>query len=102
MQITALHNQSFLDISIQHTGSVYNAFEIAKANGCAISDMPISGTEYIIPETVQNDNDVLNYFSSKKLQPATAITAPQFSGQEPQQDLEGIDYWAIYDDFIIQ
>lgn len=74
MQITALHNQSFLDIAIQHTGSVYNAFAIAAANGCAVSDSPVSGAKYIIPETVQNDNDVLNYYRSKNIQPATGNT----------------------------
>ena len=75
MEITALHNQSFLDISIQHTGSVFNAFAIAVANGCAVSDSPVAGKKYTIPENVENDNDVLNYYKSKGIQPATAITS---------------------------
>lgn len=73
MEIIALHNQSFLDISIQHTGSVFNAFDIAVANGCAVSDSPVAGQSYMIPETVEKDNDVLNYYKSKRIQPATAI-----------------------------
>lgn len=74
MEITALHNQSFLDISIQHTGSVFNAFAIAVANGCAVSDSPVVGQKYTIPENVENDNDVLNYYKAKSIQPATAIS----------------------------
>ena len=73
MTITALNNQSFQDISIQHTGSVFNAFKIAVANGVAVSDSPVPGEIYLIPETVENNNDVLNYFRAKNIQPATAL-----------------------------
>ena len=73
MTITVLHNQSLLDVSIQHTGSVFNAFKIAVANGLSVSDSLIAGSELMIPNEVQNDDDVLNYYRSKNLQPATAI-----------------------------
>ncbi|MGC4130199.1 MAG: hypothetical protein QM564_11735 [Bergeyella sp.] len=98
--VKVLHNQSFLDIAIQHTGSVVNAFIIAKANGYSISDEPETGTVLIIPEDVHPDNDILNYYTSKNIHPATAITGGYSGAISPQP--EGIDYWAIYDDFIVQ
>lgn len=73
MEITVLHNQSFLDIAIQHTGSVFNAFSIAVSNGRAVSDVLIPGESLIIPDEVTNDDDVINYYQSKQLQPATGI-----------------------------
>ncbi len=96
-----LHNQSLLDFAIQHTGNVTNAFEIAKANGLAVSDELEAGVELAIPETVVNDADVLQYYASRSIQPATAITTIIIDG-EPETQLEGISYWAIYDDFIVQ
>ncbi|SHK69886.1 hypothetical protein [Epilithonimonas mollis] len=95
-----LHNQSILDFAIQHTGSVANAFEIAKANGLAISDNLVPGMELIIPGTSENDTDILNYYTSKVIQPATAITNLIGDGS-PEPQLEGIGYWIIGDDNIV-
>lgn len=96
-----LHNQSLLDFAIQHTGNVTNAFEIAIANGISISDDISSGSTLIIPDSVVMDVDIRNYYQSKAIQPATAITTSVIDG-EPETQLEGISYWAIYDDFIVQ
>lgn len=98
---TVLHNQSLLDFAIQHTGSAQNAFEIAMANGISITDQLTAGTELTVPESVVMDVDIRNYYQSKAIQPATAITTFIIDG-EPETELEGISYWAIYDDFIVQ
>lgn len=74
MEITVLNNQSLLDIAIQHTGSVENCFAIAAANGLAVSDLLSAGSILIIPGTLKNDTDILNYYTSKKIMPATALT----------------------------
>lgn len=101
MTIIVLHNQSLLDVAVQHTGNVLNAFLIAKANGLQVSSEPAAGTTLIIPEDVQNDRDILDYYTSKKIHPATGIT--NILGITPSEpELEGISYWAIYDDFIVQ
>jgi hypothetical protein len=96
MEIIVLHNQSLLDIAIQHTGSVFNAFEIAVANNIAISDDLIPGMLLVIPESIKKNNDILNYYASKKIQPATAITV---NPEDPI--LEGIGFWRIEKDFKI-
>jgi len=99
---TVLHNQSLLDFAIHHTGSVMNAFLIAKENGLAVSDEIAAGTDLIIPEEVEIDADILNYYKTKGIQPATAISARRTTGGFPEPDPDGISYWAIYDDFIVQ
>lgn len=89
--IIVLHNQSLLDVAIQHTGSVDNAFAIAKENGLAVSDVLTPGTELIIPNPIENDSAVLNYYSAKEVQPATALT--EIINEEIRQ--RGIGYMQI-------
>ena len=94
MKINVLPLQSLLDIAIQHTGAVESVFAIAVANGLSLTDDLPAGTEIKIPDSVNKDSDVLNYYTAKRLQPATAVILP------PEEErLEGIGYWAIRVDF---
>ena len=95
---TVLHNQTLLDFAIQHTGNVTNAFEIAMANSISVSDELIAGSTLIIPATVVNDTDVLQYYASRAIQPATDITQYGESEETP----EGISVWVIDQNFIVQ
>lgn len=99
MTAIVLHNQSLLDIAIQHTGSVANVFLIAQANGLAVSDEITPGTDLIIPDTVVLDTDIKTYYTSRAIQPATALTTIIDDNTEPS--LEGIGYWIIGDDNIV-
>lgn len=92
MTITALHNQNLLDISIQHTGTVSNCFKIAVANGLCISNDLIPGQKLIIPDDVVMDNEILNYYTAKNIQPATAY--PLSVGEETEEQ-SGIGYMQI-------
>ena len=71
--VTVLHNQSLFDISIRYTGTIENAFKIAVANGLSLTDELEPGAQLIIPE-VEMNNDVVNYFAGKGIQPATGLT----------------------------
>lgn len=73
MEIIVLHNQSLLDVAILHTGSVENAFAIAVAYGLSVSSTLTAGMTLKIPNEVNKDTDVLYYYTTKNLQPATAI-----------------------------
>ena len=94
MKINVLPLQSLLDIAIQHTGAVESVFAIAVANGLSLTDDLLAGTEIKLPDSVNKDSDVLNYYTAKRLQPATAvILLPE------AERLEGIGYWVIQIDF---
>ena len=94
MKVNVLPLQSLLDITIQHTGAVENTFAVAVANGLSLTDDLPAGTEIKLPDSVNKDSDVLNYYTAKRLQPATAvIMLPE------EERLEGIGYWAISVDF---
>ena len=98
MTITALHNQSLLDLALQHTGSIESVFELAEANSLNITDDVQAGAPLYLGEGLGVRNEILNYYTAKNLQPATA-----FSREDEQvfERLEGISIWAINLDFVV-
>lgn len=98
MQITVLHNQSLLDLALQHTGTIESVFELAEANSLNITDDVQAGTLLYLGEGLGVRNEILSYYTAKNLQPATA-----FSKEDEQvfERLEGISIWAINLDFIV-
>ncbi|WP_153394359.1 hypothetical protein [Chryseobacterium vaccae] len=96
MEIKVLNRQSILDISIQYTGDVQKCFDIAIANGRAVSDLLTSGTQLIIPDKLEKNIDVTNYYTSRMIKPATGTTLEQ-ENQFPS--LKGIGYMQIGNTF---
>lgn len=70
--ITVLSNQSLLDIAIQEDGNVLAAFEWALANGISITEELVPGQKLIVPNSVNRDNDIAQYFKSKTQNIATS------------------------------
>lgn len=93
MKVTVLHNQSLLDVCLQHTGTIQGIFELAMANDLSITDDVQAGAVLQLSEGIKTDKDILNYYRTKAIQPATAITT------QTTEKLEGIGYWAIGVDF---
>ena len=97
MKVTVLDGQSLFDLAIQHSGSIEAVFEMASANGLSVTDDLVTGTEL---ETVSaTDKPVAKYYSNNGLKPATALTTDD---QLVAAELEGISYWAINVDFVVQ
>ena len=100
MQITVLHNQSLLDLALQHTGTIESIFELAVLNEKSITDDMVAGVLLNIPPLSggARNKDILAYYTAKNLQPATA-----FSKEDEQvfERLEGISIWAINLDFVV-
>ncbi|MDO4782625.1 MAG: hypothetical protein Q4A09_05325 [Capnocytophaga felis] len=96
MKVIVLHNQSLLDVALQHTGTIESLFELALANGISITDDLTAGQTFDVPSNVQKDKDILNYYVAKNIQPTTA-----FSQEDKQltEKPEGISIWAINLDF---
>ena len=98
MIVTVLHNQSLLDLALQHTGTIESVFEFAEANTINITDDVQAGKTLVLPAEAFTNKDILGYYTAKNLQPATA-----FSKEDEQvfERLEGISIWAINLDFVI-
>lgn len=96
MEITVLNRQSLQDIAVRHTGSVFNAFSIAHANNLSVSESVAPGTILILPEVSKN-TDILNYFNSKKIQPATEL-----HDLRPTEETRGIGWMKVGSTFKVK
>lgn len=89
--------QSLLDVAIQQSGSILVAFELAVKNSLSITD------DLIPCESISlvgvNNADIKAYYEAKNIVPATALTTDD---QLIIAELEGISYWAINVDFVVQ
>ena len=98
MTITVLHNQSLLDLALQHTGTIETVFELAEANSLNITDEVQAGAPLYLGEGLGVRNEILAYYTAKNLQPATAFTKED---EQVFERLEGISIWAINLDFVV-
>ncbi|RQO37956.1 hypothetical protein DBR39_13800 [Chryseobacterium sp. KBW03] len=97
MEIIILPNQSFLDIAIQHTGNIENAFMIALGNNMAIANHLEVGMKITIPSAVKTNKQVFSNYVIKKIEPASARISDLNI-----KPLSGINYWELEYDFIVQ
>ncbi|WP_282333238.1 hypothetical protein [Pinibacter soli] len=88
--VKAMAGQTLIDLAIQASGSLEALFDIALLNGISITDELTIGQIYKLTEVV--DDSVVN--NLYPLKPASALF--DISDQS-----EGIDYWAIEKDFIV-
>ena len=97
MTITVLHNQSLLDLALQHTGDIERIFELAVLNEKSVTDDMTAGASLLVEATTTN-KDILAYYTAKNIQPATAFTK---ADEQVFERLEGISIWAINLDFVV-
>lgn len=96
---TVLYKQSLLDVVLQLTSSISSLIEVAHHNNISITDDLMPGQKIAFPERVELDEDILNYYRAKKVQPATALSSEdKIIASKP----EGISYWGINIDFKVQ
>jgi len=93
-EIVVLEAQSLFDLVIQECGGIGAAFEIAELNGLSITDVLVPGTSIELPETI--NKPVHEYYKTHGLKPSTdATTISELIN-------EGIDFWALEVDFVVQ
>lgn len=88
-EVTVEQGQCVKDLALQYYGTVEGMMDIARLNN-------ISMTENILPgqtlKVDKQDNDVVRYLESGKHIPANNDSSL----------FEGINYWEIEEDFIVQ
>lgn len=85
-------DQALIDLAIQEAGTVEGLFEVAFLNGLSITDDLIPGNEYLKP-SVQVQKIVDLFANTHK----PASNAYNDLTEQP----EGIDYWYIENNFIV-
>ena len=98
-RINSQLNQSLFDIALQHHGSIQSAIEIATANGIAPDSCITPGTGLKLKTLDELDagnqmKQVVYHYLRNGIIPATAADA--------EVGMEGVGYWIIGDDFIVQ
>lgn len=69
-KIRVSKRQNIIDVAVQKAGSANAAFEIAEANGLAVTDYLEPGQEIEVPNV--HNADRVNYFENKGIKPETA------------------------------
>lgn len=98
MQPKVIYNQNLLDIAIQEYGDPCAAFDLAIQNKVNITDALPVGFELKTPISNYLNNDVLEYFKRKGIQPATGATTSLIvsetntTTEEPDHECDGI-FW---------
>lgn len=91
-------NQNIFDISLQEYGSIEKVFDILEDNEKFNITDDISVYEDLKIGREAFKKDIVEYYNSRNLKPATSISDEE---QYLLDDFSGIDYMIIEDDFII-
>jgi hypothetical protein len=70
MNYKVLHNQSLLDFTLNHCGSLESILTIATVNNLSITDELIPGQVLNIPSDVIVDSYIRDYYYQKNIKPA--------------------------------
>ena len=85
------YGQTIIDICIQELGDASRVFEVAELNNMGITSDLIAGTLITVPDYAPEKSSIVKLFSNPALKPASI--------QTENEDEEGIEFWAIEDDF---
>jgi hypothetical protein len=91
-------NQNIFDISLQEYGSIEKVFDILEDNDQFDLTEDLSVYKELKTGRDAFKKDIVEYYNSRNLNPATAITDEE---QYLLDNFSGIDYMIIEDDFII-
>ena len=73
--------QSLLDVCLQELGSTAALFELADANGLAVTDALAPGQQLVVPASVLGRPEVVSYLAGRRINTsgtvATAAPEPQ-------------------------
>lgn len=95
--IQVLHNQNLLDITLQNYGNIKAIFDKAIINNISITSELIIKQNLLKTKTVYYDTEVVDYFKNKSINIATG----KYNISETMIQ-EGIDYWLINNNFMVQ
>ena len=92
------NRQNLIDVALEHCGTFEAAMQMALLNDISLTDDLEQGCTLLTPE-VEKKRVVTN-FQSLRHAPATAITGAEIA--EMTDGGEGIGFWGIEIDFIVQ
>ncbi len=95
--VTIQSRQTLYDIAMQEDGNAEAVFDWAYVNSVSVTETLTPGQVLTKPDSSFTNTDVTQYFKGKGRQIATYSEAI-----DEVNELEGINYWAIEQDFEVQ
>lgn len=98
----SLNNQSLIDLSIQHTGSVSSVVELCVLNDFSLDEIINPGQSVAVSKS-QIDNQILQYYQVNKIELATGFQPGQFEayGVADYSGLE-VEFLNEYEKHVLQ
>jgi len=93
-EVKILFGQTIIDIAMQELGDASRIFEVADLNNISVTSDLVPGSLIAVPNPAPEKSNIVKLFSNPALKPA--------SMQTDNEDEDGIEFWAIEDDFIVQ
>jgi hypothetical protein len=94
--VKVLAGQTLVDIAIHYLGDAARALEVATLNELNTTDELTSGQQLIVPDTALDKQGTVAFFQNSAFAPASGIT------DEDSSVGEGIGWWEIENDFVVQ
>jgi hypothetical protein len=98
-KVTVSYGQTWLDIAMQELGDIERTIELAQLNGRSITDPLEAGEILIVPDFDSAKKRIVQLLRNKANNPASAHTLiavdPDTGGNE------GIEFWAIENEFVV-
>ena len=93
-KITAYCNQTCFDLAVQTSGSIEAVFDLIAINpGLQLDGQVAEAVEIRTPVVI--NQQIYDYYTRNAITPATGLGTAVTTG-------DGIGYWIINDDFIVQ
>ena len=94
-KVIVADGQTWLDIAMQELGDVERAIELAQLHNRSVTGPLKSGEILTVPDPVASKRSIIQVFRNTANKPASGESSLSIGG------LEGIEYWAIENDFVV-
>jgi hypothetical protein len=95
--VKVLYGQTISDIAVQELGDAERSMELAALNGMSVTDDLSATSTLLVPDYDTTKRNIVQLFSDQANAPASA----DVSGDNTAL-LEGIGYWYLENDFVVQ
>jgi len=96
-KVTVSYGQTWLDIAMQELGDIERVIELAQLNNKSFTDILEAGKVMYVPDPDPSKSRIIRLFRTDANKPASGVTSATTSSTTG----EGIEFWAIENDFIV-
>lgn len=84
MKIRVAPGQNLWDVCLQYTGTSAGLFDLALANDLSPTDTLRPGQQLELPDSMETDANMRDYFRTHGIEPATALNPEQLAYSDPK------------------